>query len=292
MLTTEINGLFPPAYTPSGRVNLSQLAGSGGKRPDPPRIGIEDARRLQAGEPEAAFFATHGFVLLDAPSAVRDWDCDQAEPGNEIARVYMPEVDALIRERLYPGRRLEIHQPPRIVRRGPGTGNPDYALNVHQDHGLHVDDFQTNIAAFTNPEIGRQWRWRYERDDVEGFVVLDFWRTAGMAAPLDHMPLAICEPATVDRADVIETALEGIAPNGATTHHLSLRGNPGQRWVYYPRMTADEVLVFKLFEARRDDADAPLASCFHTAVVDPDCPPDAPKRQSCEHRVSVMLLRG
>lgn len=295
MLTTAMNGFFPAGYQATGRINLSQLMAARDPQrtpPAPPVVAIGDARALQAGATsEAAFFDRYGFVLLDAPSAVDDWDCDQDDPANPIATRYMAEVEALIRTRLLPGRPIEIRQPPRVMRRGPGTSNPAYGAGVHQDYGLTADDFQHSVAAFTTPEIGRQWRARFERPDVAGFMMLDFWRTAGMTAPLEHMPLALCDPASVDPADVIETALDGIAPGGNTTHHLSLRYNPGQRWYVYPRMTADEVLVFKQFQLLHDHPDAPLAACFHSAVDDPGTPADAPPRQSSEHRVSVLLLR-
>jgi len=56
-------------------------------------------------------------------------------------------------------------------------------------------------------------------------------------------------------------------------------------------MTADEVLVFKLFELRKGEEPQRFRACLHCAVEDPSTPPDAKPRQSCEHRVSVMLLK-
>lgn len=294
MLATTINGLFPRDFKADGRVNLTQLiAGNGGARIAMPPVAVHDARLLQSGSAsDAAFFAAHGFVLLTAPVAVRDWDCDQSLPDNEIARLYLPKVEEIIRTRLLPGRRIEVHHFGPVRRRGPGTANPTYANGAHQDYGLTADDFEHSVAAFATPEAGRKWREGYERDDVEGFMVLDFWRTAGMTEPLEHMPLALCDPSSVDPADIVETELEGIAPSGATTHHMCLRNNPAQRWYYYPRMTPDELLVFKLFHATRGEAPPRLASCIHTAIVDPTTPPGAAERQSCEHRVSVRLFKS
>jgi hypothetical protein len=83
----------------------------------------------------------------------------------------------------------------------------------------------------------------------------------------------------------------GIAPDGQKSHHLALRYNPRQQWFCYPEMTGDEVLAFKLCEFRRDDPDARPQNCFHSAFVHPDTPADAEERQSCEHRVGVLILR-
>jgi hypothetical protein len=86
--------------------------------------------------------------------------------------------------------------------------------------------------------------------------------------------------------------MTGIAPSGLPTNHVALRHNPRQRWYYYPGMRADEVLAFKLFECRKDDPrPTRFRSVFHTAFADPDAPADAEERQSCEHRVGVVVLR-
>jgi hypothetical protein len=288
MIEAQLKGQFPAGFRSAARLNLSELARSGtGRPPQPPPTRIADARTLQANATsEADFLAQHGFVLLDAPTRVTDWS-----KGDQVTQFYLPEVEAMIRERLYPGRNLIVRQPPAVMRRGAGTSTPQYALGVHSDHGTTADDFQRNVEAFTNPETAAQWRAWFERDEVEGFVSLDFWRTTGMDGPLKHMPLALCDPTSVEAHDIIPTALEGIAPGGALTHHIGLAHNPGQRWYYYPDMEPNEVLVFKLFQLMRDSGPQPYRACFHTAVEDPATPSDAQPRQSCEHRVSVMLLK-
>ena len=292
MIETRLNGQFPSDYVIGERVNLTQLMNRGGgmsPRTPPlnPPTRIVDARPLQAqAVSEADFFERHGFVLLDAPTAVADW----SDPA-DVAQAYPPEVEAMIRTRLYPGRKVAITQPPHVLRRGAGTDNPQYGTGVHQDYGTTADDFQQSVAAFAGAEAGAGWRSRFGQDAVAGFVMLDFWRTT-MAAPLKHMPLALCDPTSVEAGDIVPTALEGIAPGGAITHHVSLRFNAGQRWYYYPDMAPNEVLVFKLFQLMRDEEPQRYRACFHSAVEDPATPADAPPRQSCEHRVSVTLLRG
>ena len=288
MIETQLIGQFPPGFRSAERINLSELVRTrtGRAVPNPPTR-IADARALQAqAHSEAEFFAEHGFILLDAPTRVTDWgDADQ------VTELYLPEVEVIIRDRLYPARNLAVRQPPNVMRRGAGTSTPQYGLGVHSDHGTTADDFQRNVEAFTSADVGAQWRASFERAEVEGFVSLDFWRTTNMAGPLKHMPLALCDPTSVDAADIIPTALEGIAPGGALTYHVSLAHNGGQRWYYYPDMEPHEVLVFKLFQLMRDEDPQPWRACFHSAVEDPAAPADAQPRQSCEHRVSVVLLR-
>jgi hypothetical protein len=177
------------------------------------------------------------------------------------------------------------------MRRGRGTENPQYGQGVHSDGPLTAELYAANVGAFAGAEVERWWTERYLQDDVAGFISIDFWRTTNMGGPLRHMPLALCAPASLERSDIVPMDFIGIAPDGQTTHHLALRYNPAQRWYFYPEMTGDEVLAFKLCEFWKDEPDARPQNCFHTAFVDPATPADAEERQSCEHRVGVLILK-
>jgi hypothetical protein len=294
--TAQLNGLFPPDFKPADRLQIDIRKG-----PPPrfqmPRFGpfqIDDARPVQAdAASEAAFFDEHGFVLLDHATGVRDWNADAASPDtSDVVRVYYPEIAQLIRERLLPGKSLEVHQWSPPLRRGRDTGNPQYASGVHSDYGLTPDDFHVSVEAYGTPEVAKAWREGYDRDEVEAFMVIDFWPPTSMVGPLTHMPLALCDPSEVEITELVATAMTGIAPSGLPTHHVALRYSPRHRWYYYPRMGTDEVLAFKLFECRKDDPEPTrFRSVLHTAFADPDTPADAEERQSCEHRVGITVLR-
>ena len=159
---------------------------------------------------------------------------------------------------------------------------------VHSDGGLDLDDYLHNIGAFANDHAANWWRTLYERSDVLGMVWIDFWRTTNMDGPLEHMPLALCDPTSVKADDLVPVAMTGIAPEGRPSHHLSLRFGPEQRWYYYPKMRCDELLAFKLTEFWK--APARFQNCFHSAFDQPDPPAAAQERQSCEHRVGVLVL--
>jgi len=280
----HLNGFYPPDFVPTDRERYPIGALPPGMDTTSRRVSIADARMLQAQErvSEAEFLRRHGFVLLQHATAVRDWDED-------IGAVYLSEVEQIIRDRLLPEFTVEVHQLPNILRRGRDTATPFYADGVHSDGGVDHGDYAHNIAAFATPQAAQWWRQQYERDAVAGFIWLDFWRPTNMAGPLEHMPLALCDTATVERDDIVRTGITGIAPAGRETHHLSLRFNAGQRWYYYPRMTNDELLVFKLAEFWK--APRGLGNCFHSAFADPDTPAEAEHRQSCEHRVGALILR-
>jgi len=284
MVRAALNA-FPSNFPVTGRVTIDLNAPRPARTAPPPPTEIHDARPLQADADPAAFFARHGFVLLSHATQVSDWDISPNDNG------YMAEVRSLIQECLLPGRRLEIPPFGSLTRRGRDTTLPVYGNGVHQDCGPGPDDYQQMVSAFANPEAAAMWRAGYDRDAVESYLLIDFWRTTGMDAPLQHMPLAVCDPGTVDPADIIPTEIHGLTATGRAPHQMALRRNPGQKWYYYPEMTGEEVLVFKLFEARKAGTQPSLRSCFHSAFEDPATPADAQARQSCEFRVGVFVLR-
>jgi len=107
MIETQLAGQFPSGFTAAERINLSELMRNAtGRPPQNPPARIHDARVLQArATSEADFLAEHGFVLLTAPTRVTDWGNSE-----QVAEYYLPEVEAMIRERLYPDRKLIVQQ--------------------------------------------------------------------------------------------------------------------------------------------------------------------------------------
>lgn len=251
---------------------------------DNPPVEVHDARELQkSARSEAAFFDEHGFVLLKHATAVKDWDRD-------IASIYHPEIEAIIQETLLPERRALVRQGPQVVRRG--QQRRFYAEGVHSDGPLTADAYASNLRAIASNEVARTWQQALASDRVAGFMLINFWRPVHMSGPLQHMPLALCDPNSIDPSDLIPNMIANIAPDGRLTEHLALRFNPSQRWYYYPEMTFDEVLAFKLFQYSKDDPHAPLQNVFHSAFCDPDAPRDCEPRESCEHRAAVTILKG
>ena len=57
--------------------------------------------------------------------------------------------------------------------------------------------------------------------------------------------------------------------------------NAAQEWVFYPRMTREEVMVFKTYDSLAD----PFVPTMHSAFDHPDCPPGVCPRESVECRV-------
>lgn len=283
MVQAQLNGFLPPDF--AGSIPTVDLRNPPTRPPGQfPPFDIRDGRAFQAdASPEAGFFGDHGFILLSHRTSVENWD--------DVPPIFAEEVEQLIRTRLLPGRRLEIQQRPAPMRRGRGTDNPQYAGGVHSDGPLTAELYAANVGAFAGPQAEKWWLNRFRRPDVAGFMSIDFWRTTNMQGPLRHMPLAVCAPSSLERTDILPMEFIGIAPDGHKSQHLALRYNRCQQWFFYPEMTGEEVLVFKLCEFSKDDPGAPPQNCFHSAFAHPDTPADAEERQSCEHRVGVLVLR-
>jgi len=290
----RLNSLFEPGFVADERVLIDATgqAPTPGVDADPVPVTIRDARQLQRAAAtgstfsEAGFFGAHSFVVLDHRSAYRDWDTDAG-----LTHTYFPEIESIIRDRLLPGHRLEIPPVANLLRRGPDTPNPFYGTVVHQDYGLSADDYEENVAAYGTDAAARAWRDQYDRDEVAGFLVINFWRTVHMDGPLRHLPLAVCDPYSVAPDDVVSTGLLNFTPTGRPSNQLGLRHNPEQRWYYYPGMTTGEVLAFKNFQCFKADARPTLRTCFHSAFEERGAPARVTPRQSCEYRVGVFFLK-
>ena len=61
--------------------------------------------------------------------------------------------------------------------------------------------------------------------------------------------------------------------------------SPQQRWYYYPRMTPDEVLLFKQYDTRAEEKNR--RTVFHSAIDDPTTPENAVPRYTIECAVSA-----
>ena len=312
--STRLNGLFQPGFTSDEKIVIDIMAGE----PTPgvfapgtePYIDIHDGRALQASELDdgdefhSRFFKKHGFVVLEHESQVSNWDSgamgatdalgdrsvEQSTAENQVEKFYLPEIDDIIRNHLLPGERLEIEQPPFVLRRGQHTPNPFFGAVVHNDYGRTADDFQENNVAFGTDESGQSWRDRFDRKEVRGYMMINFWRTVHMSQPLQHMPLGVLDASSVAREDMVSTGLKGFTTSGRITNQLSLRYNEEQLWYYYPRMTINEVLVLNLFEYHKTDDGSRVYNTYHSAFEEPNPSGKVEERQSCEHRVGVFLL--
>jgi hypothetical protein len=129
------------------------------------------------------------------------------------------------------------------------------------------------------PEEEAQWR-RHRR-----FAIYNVWRA--LSPPPYDTPLALCDVRTLRAEDRVaadcvcdtEDMPEWRFENSLYRYH------PDQRWFYFSHLDAVTSLIFKGY-----DSDAALTDGVpHSAFDCPDCPADAPARESVDERVIAFF---
>ncbi|NEK59472.1 hypothetical protein GCU56_16560 [Geodermatophilus sabuli] len=115
------------------------------------------------------------------------------------------------------------------------------------------------------------------RADVRRTASFNQWRL--LSPGPTQRPLALCDARTVAAEDVIPG--DSVFPARDWSFELAFIGHdPDHRWVYFPGLTSEQVLVFK--QADSDPGRPRVVP--HTAFTDPSCPPGAAPRISVETR--------
>jgi len=213
----------------------------------------------------------NSFVFVERPSACRNfYDAD------EVERVYVPEVKALIAELTGADKVITFGTMTRTNRKDAAEGNLP-AFGAHVDYGDYtVRQFATDVLGQAEAE-----RWLAGR-----YMLINVWRPIRV---VESAPFAVCDGSSVAASDLCDSEVRGGLgdPNRPTLYGHAVSFNPNQRWYWAPRMCPDELLVFKLYDS---DSTA-VQWAAHSAFTHPDIPPDAPPRESIELR-TIAFLKG
>ena len=247
----------------------------GGVRPieelrfDPSRLRVHNARLPD----RAPTLDRNGFQL-----ARIDTGANGGMTGPELEAAFISEAQALVQS-LTGGRDASLYNrmcrtgfsglaadDPRGLKPAIGGAPTGYALRVHTD---------------VSPLLERLPGWQ-DRTRGHHFALYGVWRSTDFGGPVEQMPLALCDARNVSFEDMVATISNDLLP---MTYVLAR--NPFQYWHYFPRMTAEEAVVLRLYDTR--EPDPARRGVFHVAVEDPTSPPDARPRLSMETRVLVFF---
>lgn len=119
------------------------------------------------------------------------------------------------------------------------------------------------------------------------FAIIQVWRT--IRSPVEKSPLAMCDARSISVDDLIVMERSRPVGPGSTErvgelYHLSF--NKKHRWFYFPKMTNEEVLIFKTFDS---DLGSPARFTAHAAFEDPTCRPDSLERVSIDIRALAFF---
>ena len=228
------------------------------------KVEIADGRALAA----ELSLERNGFELVEHRSAVRDF----FDP-DELRTAYYPEVEALIKARSGASRVVafdhtlrsgsEDEREARLLR--------EPVLSAHNDY-----------TEWSGPQRVRE----IMGDEAESllarrFAIIQVWRAIG--APIRANPLAMADARSVAPEDLLVAERRYPHRVGQT---YRLKYSPRHRWIYFPRMTRDEAIVFKVYDSEKDGR---ARFTPHTSFDDPTSPPDAPPRQSIEARALAFF---
>ena len=227
---------------------------------------IEDAR------PRRSDFSLdrQGIVLVDAPTSVKDFrDREAAE------LTYTRELEEAVKavtgaHRVAVSRSWVHRHSDRSSRFGEeGTTFPGrYA---------HID-----YSDQSGPVAARQWLGEDPRADelFSGrFAIFNLWRA--LSEPPQDCALCMADATSVEAKDLVVSHIVLGPPEREMRIQTNMVAfNPSHRWVYFPDMRRDELLLFRGYDS--DPARSRPAP--HTAFDDPSVGDDAPPRESIDVR--------
>jgi len=236
------------------------------------RTGIREKHKMTVrdGRPLIGSFdlEEHGFEFVDHPTETVDFFNPE-----QLADIYYPEVEKLIKERTGASRVLIFDH---TLRSGDQATRDEKlvrepVLAVHNDY-----------TEWSGPQRVRDLL-PDEADELlkHRFAIVQVWRAINK--PIVSNPLAICEARTLATGDLIASERRYPDRVGET---YQIAYNPDHEWFYFPRMNRDEALVFKVFESRTDGRARFTA---HTSFEDPNTPANAEPRESIEMRTIAFF---
>ena len=225
---------------------------------------------MENGRPIAASFKLEeaGFVFVEHKTAMQNFF-----DGAALKSVYYPEVEALI-QRESGGKRVVIFD--HTLRSG-DDGEREAKLIREPVLSAHND-----YTEWSGPQRVRDLLPDEAETLLKGrFAIIQVWRAINH--PIESNPLAMADARSIAFEDLL--IAERRYPNRiGQTYRLAY--NPRHRWIYFPKMTRDEALVFKVYDSEKDGRARFTA---HTSFVDPSTPAGAPPRQSIEVRALVFF---
>lgn len=206
---------------------------------------------------------THGFAFVDHRTKVTDFTVEAQRKD-----IYDREIQELIRKHSGASEVVVFDHTLRI-----GDEATRTAINARAPvRGVHNDYTENSAPRRLRDVLGDA---EAEKRMQKRYAIIQVWRPIRGNVYAD--PLAISDGRSIPREGFI--LQQRRYPNRtAETYHISY--NPSHEWFYFPEMTRDEALVFKVFDSNTGVTEFTA----HTAFEDPNTPPDAPARESIETR--------
>ena len=225
---------------------------------------VRDGRALR----DTFDLETHGFEFVDHPTQMNDFFDDA-----ELKSVYYKEAGQLLKARTGANR---VHVFDHTLRSGDEDERNAKSVRepVTRVHNDYTEWSGPNRVSDLLPD---------EADDLlkRRFAIVQVWRA--IRNPIESHPLGIVDARCLDERDLIISERRYPDRIGQT---YQIAYNPEHEWYYFPLMTRDEALVFKVFDSATDGRARFTA---HSAFEDPTSLPNAAPRESIEMRAIAFF---
>lgn len=145
------------------------------------------------------------------------------------------------------------------------TSRPPAAL-LHSDwNAARINKLGKQLDPFiiTNPDLTNELIAEFI-DDCESWSIVNGWMPLTLEV---NCPLVLCDQSSVNNGDIIsDLKFKNVDEDRDTNdgHFLSLDLNKTYRWLYYPLMQTNEMLIFNQYNSKQGpDKFIPV---FHTAI--------------------------
>ena len=249
------NGIRPVTYIAEmGETNRRDEV------PDHRTVPIYDVRPVA----DQLTLDSNGFAFQRQETAVTDF-----LDSSQIESIYNPEVEKIVAAATGASRVLVFDHTLRVADEDTRTSHK-LREPVHVVHNDYTDLSAPQRIRDLLPadEAAAALKKRY--------VYVNVWRS--IKGTVEEIPLGICDAQSLVDDDMILMDLK-YKDRVGEIHRT--RYSPDHRWVYFPQMQPDELILLKCYDTELDGRARWTA---HTAFEDPTSPANAARRQSIETR--------
>lgn len=212
---------------------------------------------------------THGFCFVDHRTQVKDFTSEA-----ERKAVYDAEIKALIMKHIGATDVVVFDHTVRI-----GDEEAQKAANARPPvKSVHNDYTERSAPKRLREIVGDE---EAERRMQKRWAIVQVWRP--IRGDVLRDPLGICDGRSIPRKGFVLLERRYKYRTGEV---YQISHDPAHEWFWFPRMTRNEALIFKVFDS---DETKPSRFTAHSAFDDPTSPPDAPPRESIETRTFAFF---
>ncbi|MEM7206976.1 MAG: CmcJ/NvfI family oxidoreductase [Pseudomonadota bacterium] len=209
-----------------------------------------------------------GFVVAEHQTRVTDFYDDQ-----QIADVYEDEIAGIV-TRTCSAAKVVIFDHTRRA----SSVNTRQARNIREHASTIHNDYDAESGLQRLREINPSLADQYAQ---KRFAIVNVWRSIN--GDIENYPLSFCDASSVSPDDLV--SVQRVAKDRVGALQLA-RHNPNHRWLYFPHMSGNELLLFKVFDSAEDGR---ARFTIHTSFDDPTALSNAKPRESIETRCFVFF---